>query len=91
MITKTQWDEICSYVYSAKIMGLHPLFKGRRVSEVDLNKKEIVTIKRGEPVIRYKHPDSFDNYGTLDYLQEMVSFENISLKQIIKFSNEEVL
>jgi hypothetical protein len=47
MITKTQWDEICSYVYSAKIMGLHPLFKGRRVSEVDLNKKEIVTIKRG--------------------------------------------
>ncbi len=88
MITKTQWDEICSYVHSAKMMRLNPLFKGRRVSEVDLTKKEIVTIKRGEPVIRYKHPDSFSNYGTLDYLQEMVSFENVSLKQIIKFSGE---
>jgi hypothetical protein len=90
MITKTQWDEICSYVHSARIMGLNPLFKGRRVREVDLTKKEIVTIKRGEPVIRYKHPDSFDNYKTLDYLQEMVSFENISLKQIIKFSGETI-
>lgn len=87
MITKSQWDEVCSYVFSAKTMGLDPLFNGRRVLEVDLNKKEIVTIKRGEPNIRYKHPESFDNYKTLKHLQSLVSFERLSLHQIIKFSN----
>lgn len=86
MITKSQWDEVCSYVYSAKMMGLDPFFNGRRVLEVDVTKKEIVTIKRGEPNIRYKHPNSFNNYKTLDYLQSLVSFENLNLKQLIKFS-----
>jgi hypothetical protein len=87
MITKTQWGEVCSYVYSAKMMRLEPLFNGRRVLEVNLTKNEIVTIKRGEPNIRYKHPDSFNNYKTLDYLQSLVSFEKLNLKQLIKFSN----
>ncbi len=87
MITKTHWGEICLQVHYAKAMGLTPFFNGRRVFEVDLNKKEIVTIKQGEANIRYKHPQSFDNYRTFEYLQSIVSFENPSLKQVIKFSN----
>lgn len=87
MVTKQQWKDFCSYVYSAKSMGLSPNLYGRTISKVDLTNGEIITIKQNEQIIKYKHPDSIGNYHTLMYLFSSISFSHISLKDIIKFTN----
>lgn len=87
MITKNQWDEFVTYVHAAKMMGINPFMNGRRVIEVDVNKKEIVTIKQGEPNIRYKHPDSIINQQTLIYLHSTITFPNINLKDTLRYYN----
>lgn len=87
MITKNQWDEFVTYVHAAKMMGINPFMNGRRVIEVDINKKEIVTIKQGEPNIRYKHPESVAYQQTLKYLHSTITFPEINLKNILKYYN----
>lgn len=88
MITKGQWKQFCSYVDVAKQLNMEPYMKGQRVFEVDTKTNEIVTIDESKTRIRYKHPNSFENYQDLNYLFSTITFNRLtSLKQIMRFTN----
>jgi len=85
MITKTQWKKFCEYVYDARKMNMDPVLNGEKVYQMDMEKCEIVTIKEEQPkTTRYGHY-SITTHTTLNRLYSLVSFNNISLHQVIIF------
>lgn len=89
MITKNHWDKFCRYVYTARQMGMTPYMKGERVYQIHLDTDEIVTVpNRDQPRKRYSHKDSLNPNVSLDYLYSMITFSNVSMLDIMRFSQK---
>lgn len=88
MITKGHWNKFCAYVNVAKTLNLQPHIKGQRVYEVNVTTNEIVAIGIDKTRIRYKHPDSLENYHDLPHLYSTITFNGLTtLKDIMRFTS----